>query len=175
MEKLEIITDEAGNKIVIIPDIIFANKQNIEWEEVEKYLVRYIGEIVEIAESSDIIYIGKDFPDEYAGSKYTRKTKGARAKAKANAVQGVRELVEIASDKTFRENHKEKHNSDAGNGWYYYTTRFSLPIYDNETKTAEYNVYRGCLVVNCTSSGKMYLYDLVDIKKEASNPLKTNK
>ncbi|MDE5780651.1 MAG: hypothetical protein K2I03_04140 [Lachnospiraceae bacterium] len=146
MEKLEIITDEAGNKIVIIPDIIFVNKQNIEWEEVENYLVRYIGEIIEIAESSDIIYIGKDFPDEYAGSKYTRKTKGARAKAKANAVQGVRELVEIASDKTFRENHKEKHNSDAGNGWYY-----------------------------CTSSGKMYLYDLVDIKKEASNPLKTNK
>lgn len=36
-------------------------------------------------------------------------------------------------------------------------------------------MYSGCLVVNCTSSGKMYLYDLVDIKKEASNSLKTNK
>lgn len=32
----------------------------------------------------------------------------------------------------------------------------------------------GCLVVNCTGKGKMYLYDLVDIKKEASNPLRTN-
>lgn len=175
MEKLEIIQDKCGNKIVLIPEVIFTNKQNIDWNEVEKYLKRYVGEIVTITESKDIIYLGKNFPDEFAGSKYTRNTKGARAKAKANAIQGIREMVEIATDKTFRENHKEKHNSDAGNGWYYYTTRFALPIYDNETKTNQYNIYMGCLVVNRTSGEKMYLYDLVDIKKEASNPLKTTK
>lgn len=174
MERLEIATDSEGNKVVIIPDIIFSNKQNIEWKEVEAYLEKYIGEIVEITQSSDIIYIGSSFPDEFAGSKYTRKTKGARAKAKANAAQGIREMVEIASEKTFRENHKDKHNSDAANGWYYYTTRFALPIYDNDKKTGNYNIYSGCLVVNCAVSGKMYLYDLVDIKKEASNPLKTS-
>jgi Flp pilus assembly protein TadG len=120
------------------------------------------------------VYIGKNFPDEYIGSKYTRNTRGARAKAKANAVQGVSEMVEIATEKTFRENHKDKHNTDAGNGWYYFTTRFALPLYDNEKKTSDYNVYSGRLVINCASSGKMYLYDLVDIKKETSNPLKTN-
>jgi hypothetical protein len=92
VDKIEIITDERGNKIVLIPDIIFVNKQNIEWKDVENY----------------------------------------------------------------------------------YTTRFALPLYDNEKKTSDYNVYSGRLVINCTSSGKMYLYDLVDIKKEASNPLKTN-
>lgn len=102
-------------------------------------------------------------------------TKGARAKAKANASQGIPAMVEIATEKVFRENHKEKHDGDAENGWYYYTTRFALPVYDNETKTGNYNVYSGCLVINCPSNGKMYLYDLVDIKKEASNPLKTNK
>lgn len=175
MEKLEIIQDEYGNNVVLIPDIIFVNKQNIDWEEVKIYLERCVGEIVVMTESKDIIYLGKDFPDEFAGSKYTRQTKGARAKAKANAVQGIREMVEIATDKIFRENHKEKHNSDAGNGWYYYTTRFALPIYDNEIKTDQYNIYTGCLVVNCTLGEKMYLYDLVDIKKEASNPLKTTK
>jgi hypothetical protein len=174
VDKIEIITDERGNKIVLIPDIIFVNKQNIEWKDVENYLERYIGRIIEIADSRDIVYIGKNFPDEYTGSKYTRKTKGARAKAKANAVQGVSEMVEIATEKMFRENHKDKHNTDAGNGWYYFTTRFALPLYDNEKKTSDYNVYSGRLVINCTSSGKMYLYDLVDIKKEASNPLKTN-
>lgn len=175
MEKLAIIQDGAGNKVVLIPNIIFINKQNIDWNEVETYLKRYVGEIVAMTESKDIIYLGKDFPDKYTGSKYTRKTKGARAKAKANAVQGIREMVEIATDKTFRNNHKTKHNSDAENGWYYYTTRFALPIYDNESKTSQYNVYTGCLVINCTSVGKMYLYDLVNIKKEASNPLKTTK
>ena len=175
MEKLEIIQDEYGNKVVRIPDILFVNKQNIDWSEVEAYLKRYVGEIVAMTESKDIIYLGKDFPDEFTGSKYTRKAKGARAKAKANAVQGIREMIEIATNKSFRKNHKEKHNSNAGNGWYYYTTRFALPIYDNETKTDQYNVYKGCLAVNCTLGEKMYLYDLVDIKKEASNPLKTTK
>ncbi|MBS5064299.1 MAG: hypothetical protein KHZ58_11025 [Hungatella hathewayi] len=173
MEKPAIIRDNTGNKIVLIPDIIFINKQNIDWHNVEKYLEGYVGERVCITETEDIVYLGKEFPNEYTGSKYTRKAKGARAKAKANAVQGIREMVEIATEKTFRENHKEKHSSDAMNGWYYYTTRFALPIYNNECRTDEYNRYSGCLVINCTSSGKMYLYDLVDIKKEASNPLKT--
>jgi len=175
MEKPEILLDEAGNKVVLIPEIIFMNKQNIDWKEVETFLERYVGELVEIAESKDIVYVGKAFPDEYAGSKYTRRTKGARAKAKANATQGILEMIEIATEKVFRENHKEKHKGNAEKGWYYYITRFALPIYENETRTNEYNEYSACLIVNCTSKGKMYLYDLVDIKKEASNPLKTNK
>ena len=175
METLEIALDENGNKIVVLPGIIFSNKQNIDWNEVEKYLERFVGELVEIAETGDIIYLGKDFPDEYAGSKYTRKTKGGRAKAKANAAQGIREMVGIATDKRFRENQKEKHSGDAANGWYYYTTRFAMPVYDNDVKTENYNIYSGCLVVNCTGKRKMYLYDLVDIKKEASNPLKAIK
>lgn len=71
MEKLVIKHDEEGNKVVFIPDIIFANKQNIDWNDVEAYLEQYVGETVEMTESKDIIYLGKDFPDEFAGSKYT--------------------------------------------------------------------------------------------------------
>lgn len=175
MDRLSIVTDEFGNQVVLIPDIIFKNKQNIDWNEVEEYLKQFVGEIISIADTEDVVYLGKEFPDEFAGSKYTRSAKGARAKAKANAAQGIREMVEIATDKTFRENHKAKHNTDAANGWYYYTTRFALPVYSNDDKLDEYNVYSGCLVVNCNFNGKMFLYDLVDIKKEASNPLKTNK
>lgn len=175
METLKIALDEKANKVVVLPEIVFANKQNINWNEVEKYLERYVGELVEIVETGDVIFLGKDFPDEYAGSKYTRKMKGGRAKAKANAVQGIREMVAIALDKRFRENLKKKHDDDAANGWYYYTTRFAMPLYDNDLKTGKYNIYSGCLVVNCTRKGKMYLYDLIDIKKEASNPLRTNR
>ncbi len=113
--------------------------------------------------------------DEYSGSKYTRKTKGARAKAKANAAQGIKEMIEIATEKVHLENHKDKHSEDAQNGWYYYVTRFALPLYENEKKTGDYNNYTACLVINHAANGKMYLYDIVDIKKEASNPLKTDK
>lgn len=38
-------------------------------------------------------------PDEYAHSEYTRVLKGANAKAKANAAQGIPELIEIATEK----------------------------------------------------------------------------
>ena len=110
MKELEIALDENGNKVVVLPDIIFSNKQNIDWNEVEKYLKRFVGEIVEIVETGDVVYLGKDFPDEYAGSKYTREMKGGRAKAKANAAQGIREMLGIASGKRFRENRKEKHS-----------------------------------------------------------------
>lgn len=129
---------------------------------------------VEISETKDLVYIGKRFPDEYSGSKYTRSLKGARAKAKANAVQGIKEMLKFATDKRFEENRKSKHASDAAKGWYYYTTRFGVPIFENEKKSERYNVYTASLVINHASNGKLYLYDIVNIKKEASNPLKTN-
>lgn len=53
METLEIALDGSGNKVVVLPDIIFAGKQNIDWNEVEKYLERFVGELVEIAATGD--------------------------------------------------------------------------------------------------------------------------
>ena len=171
--KLQVAKDTAGHNVVILPGIIFKNKQKIDWNAVEKYLQKYVGEIVTIAETSDIIYIGIDFPNEYKGSKYTKLLKGSNAKAKANAARGVMEMLEIATEKRFRTNRKDKHATDAGSGWYYYTTRFAMPVYENDVKTDIYNVYSSCLLINCTKFGKMYLYDLVDIIKEASTPLRT--
>lgn len=88
MDKLDIVTDESGNEVVLLPEIIFSNKQNINWNDVEDYLGKYVGELIEIAETRDIIYIGNKFPDEYGGSSYTRKTKGARAKSKGKCGAG---------------------------------------------------------------------------------------
>jgi len=80
---ISVIKDVNGNQIVIINDICFKGKRNIDWDEVEQYLKQYVGEFIEIAESKEIIYIGSDLPDEYSGSNYTAKLKGALAKAKA--------------------------------------------------------------------------------------------
>ena len=93
----------------------------------------------------------------------------------AIAAQGIRALVESAANKIPSENKKSKHKKDAKGGWNYYTVRFALPVYDNNRKTEEYNVYMGRGVVNRTQDGKLYLYDLVEIKKEASTPLKNTK
>ena len=48
MKKLKIIKDNYGNEVVVLPKIIFNNKQNIDWNEVECYLQKYVGELIEI-------------------------------------------------------------------------------------------------------------------------------
>lgn len=118
---------------------------------------------------------GKEIVENASGHKIVTIAETSNAKAKANAAQGIMELLTIATEKRFRKNHKNKHSTSAGNGWYYYTTRFAMPIYENNSKSDIYNIYSACLLINRTKYGKMYLYDLVNIKREASIPLKTIK
>ena len=165
---VSIIHDAEGNKIVLINDIIFKGKRSVEWADVEKYLRQYVGEFYQIADTKDIIYIGTDLPDEYAGSNYTKHIKGTVAKAKANAAQAIPEMIEIATSKVYEENKKNKHSRHAKNGWYRYDTRFALPVYQDNGELDRYNVFSARLLIRHASSGKMYLYDVLEIKKETS-------
>ncbi len=165
---VSVIQDADGNNIVMINDIVFKGKRSVEWSDVEKYLRQYVGDIYRIAETEDIIYIGTDLPDEYSGSNYTKHIKGTIAKAKANAVQAIPEMIEIATSKTFEDNKKNKHSRHAKNGWYRYDTRFALPVYDENGDVERYNVFSARLLIRHASSGKMYLYDVLEIKKETS-------
>ena len=167
---IAVIQDVDGNNIVVINDIIFKGKRFITWPDVEEYLRRYVGEFYSIAETGDIVYIGTDLPDEYAGSNYTKHIKGTVAKAKANAAQAIPEIIEIATSKTEEENKKEKHSRNAKNGWYRYDTRFALPVYDESGEVERYNVFSARLLIRHAASGKMYLYDVLEIKKETSKP-----
>lgn len=165
---VSVIQDIDGNNIVVINDIIFKGKRSIEWRDVEKYLRQYIGDFYQMAESEDIIYIGTDLPDEYSGSNYTKHIKGTIAKAKANAAQAIPEMIEIAISKSFQDNKKYKHSRHAKNGWYRYDTRFALPVYDGNGNIERYNVFSARLLIRHAASGKMYLYDVLEIKKETS-------
>ena len=117
-----------------------------------------------------ILYIfGKELPDEYMGSRYTYSLKGTNAKAKANASQGIPEMLEIATRKDFKENSGE-HIRKAANGWYRYNSRFALPVYDDNGEVERYNVFHASMLIRHDTNGKMYLYDIMEIKKETSNP-----
>lgn len=166
---ISIVKDPNNNNIVLINDIIFKGKKSIEWKDVENYLERYVGEFYRIADTEDIIYIGSDLPDEYANSNYTYRLRGASAKAKANAVQGLPEIIEIAECKKFENNLKSKHNKDAGFGWYRYESRFALPVFDETGEIKRYNVFHVIMLIRHAKDGKMYLYDILEIKKETSN------
>ena len=170
---VNIITDSKGNKIVLINDIISRGKRLVKWDEVKSYLENYVGEFYEITDTKDIVYIGKELPDEYTGSRYTYSLKGANAKAKANASQGIPEMIKFAIGKHFRKNLGEKHSRNAANGWYRYNSRFALPVYDDNGEVERYNVFHASLLIRHDADGKMYLYDIMDIKKETSNPFKS--
>lgn len=49
--------------------------------------------------------------------------------------------------------------------------RFALPVYGAEGELERYNVFHASMLIRHSNDGKMYLYDVIDIKKETSNSL----
>lgn len=171
---VNIVTDLDGKKFVLINDIRFKAKKREDWKDVETYLKEYVEEFYEIAETSEKIFISTDFPDEYANSESRIALRGAAAKAKANAAQGIPELIQIATNREFSENTKKKHERSARYGWYRYDVRFALPVYDDATRqVVRYNIFSARMLVRHAEDGKKYLYDLLAIKKETSSPLES--
>lgn len=166
-----IITEPTGNKFVLINDLRFKGKTKEEWKEIEEYLKEYIGKYYEISETAEKIYIGKDFPDEFAHGKDKTVLKGPNLKAKANAAQAVGELIQIAENKSASVDFREKHGNRAKYGWYRYDTRLALPVYSNEGELQRYNIYKLRMLVRHAEDGKLYLYDFLRTKKETSSPL----
>lgn len=97
---------------------------------------------------------------------YTKTLKGTNAKAKANAAQGIPQMIEIATNKKHEINRKVKHNRDAKHGWYRYDTRFALPVFDEQGEIERFNVFKACILIRHANDGKKYLYDILEIKKE---------
>lgn len=162
---VSIIVDANGDRVVVINNLRFKRSKRVDWNTVEAYLKEYIGNCAEILDTNEMVYIGSDFPDEYSHSKDTKVLRGPNEYAKANASIAIKELIQIASNKAFSENHKDKHNSKAKYGWYRYDTRFAIPKYNNDGELAGYNIFKGRLVIRHAQDGKLYLYDILRIKK----------
>lgn len=144
-------------------------KRGIKWIDVEEYLRQYVGEFYTIAETNEVVYIGTDLPDEYAHSEYTHILKGANEKAKANAAQGLPELIITATNMEHTDNSKAKHKKDAKYGWYKYESRFALPVFADDGEVERYNVFHVAMILRHDKDGKKYLYDIMNIKKETSD------
>lgn len=155
-----------------IDKIIFTSKQRIPWNEVEQYLKKYIGREFVVKEYGDKVCIAGNFPDEYTESRYTKRLRGALAKVKANASQIIGAMILNATNKRWIENKDDKHKNDASEGWYRYDTYFELPVKGSQEETERLNQYKATLVVRKNRQG-LFLYDMIDIKKEASTPLES--
>ena len=155
---------------VIITDRLFSGKRNVPWDDVELYLKRYVGECIRVVSSGDDIVIPSDFPDEYSGSVYTKKLRGAAAKAKANLVSDLKPIIQSASNREYLHNKNPKHAKDAAYGWYRYRIHFGILVQGESEQFPRINYYKGTLVVRINDRGNE-LYDIINIKKEASKPL----
>lgn len=132
----------------------------------------YIVNCYEVVETTNQIFISSDFPGELKGSEDTRRLFGTNAKAKANATQGIPMLLQCATNRRWQENFKEKHSVDAKFGWYRFTTRFALPVYNSSNSEIErFNLFRIEMLIRYAADGNLYLYDMINIKKETSTPL----
>lgn len=170
--KINVIEDLDGKKTVLIQDVFFKGRQNIDWKAIETYLKRYTNVSYCLAETGEEIYIGSELPSEYTSSIYTKSLKGANAKAKANAAQGIPEMIEIATNPEYEENRKEKHAKAAKYGWFRYDTRFALPVFDESGEVVRYNVFKGRLLIRHAKNGKKYLYDVLEIKPAKKSQVK---
>lgn len=168
---INVITDLDGKKIVLINDVRFKSRRKLDWDQIEIYLKEYVGDFFEIAETSEKIYVGVDFPDEFTRSMDTIGLKGANIKAKANITSALAQVVEIATNKKEYPDYNNKHKMKAKKGWYRYDTRFGLPVYNEKGQLERYNIFTTRMLVRCDENGKLYLYDFVRTKKETSNPL----
>lgn len=79
-------------------------------------------------------------------------------------------MIEIAENKRFRENLAKKHDKNARFGWYRYDSRFALPIFGDDGEVLRYNMFHAELVIRYAADRKLYLYDVINIKKEMSTP-----
>lgn len=125
-------------------------------------------------EMDDVIYIGSDFPDEYANSIYSSKALGTIGRAKANASQAIPELIKVATNIAFQDNTEEKHKSNAKYGWYRCTVHFTIPVCNDKGEVIGQNAFQGRMIIRHDEDGKKYLYDIIDIKKKRSTPHRIN-
>ena len=160
-----------NRKVIIITELIISSKKRINWSIVEQYLNKYDAKVFVVDETNEKINIDKHFIDEYIGSKYTRSLKGTNALVKANIPSILEDIVKFAYNKRHFEDYNSKHKSFAKGGWNRYDSNIFMPIRNDKQEVIGYSKYNLTLVVRVTKGNKLYLYDIVNIKKETGNPL----
>ena len=74
-------------------------------------------------------------------------------------IADTKEIIYIGTD-------LPEHSKDAKYGWYKYESKFALPVYDRSGNVERYNVFDALMVIRCSKEHKMYLYDIIEIKKK---------
>lgn len=52
-----------------------------------------------------------------------------------------------------------------------YNSRFALPVHDENGEVERYNIFQASMIIRHAEDGKVYLYDILDIKKKRATRL----
>ena len=88
----------------------------------------------------------------------------------AHIIESTNDMVYIGVDLPEEYAHSNYTNTLKGAkyGWYSYVTRFALPVYGVDGDIERYNIFRAILLVRHAEDKRLYLYDIMKIKKETS-------
>ena len=88
----------------------------------------------------------------------------------AHIIESTNDMVYIGVDLPEEYAHSNYTNTLKGSkyGRYSYVTRFALPVYGENGDIERYNVFRAILLVRHAEDKRLYLYDVMKIKKETS-------
>ena len=88
----------------------------------------------------------------------------------SHIIESTNDMVYIGVDLPEEYAHSNYTNTLKGAkyGWYSYVTRFALPVYGENGDIERYNVFRAILLVRHAEDKRLYLYDIMKIKKETS-------
>lgn len=162
-ERFQIREASDGKPVVVVTDNIFDGHSGEKSVDViYKYLKGHIGEVYPLIESGQKVYIGKDLPGEYTRSKYTQNATPSVKYVKGQAAQNIGEMIEIATNRKWEKNRKEKHEHNAKYGFYKYDTRFAV-----KNKSGTYVIYDSTIVIRNDEDGKKYFYDITKIKRDS--------
>lgn len=162
-----------GEQVVWIEDSGLTNKQLRDYQQIANYIASHVGEVYTIIESGSKVYLGEDLPSEYVHSKYTTyllNSDKSTLKAKNRAIDGLGEMIEIATNRRWEQT-RHPNSKDAAYGMYRYDSKFAFPVKDSEGNRIGVRAYDVELLIRNASDGKKYLYDIVNIKKNTANVL----
>lgn len=155
-----------GKTIVWVERSNISSKDLTNPKVIQKYLESHINEYYTIIESGQNVYIGKDTSHEFARSEYSnaiRINNRSYSRAKSKSMSGLGEIIETSTNRRWE---KTKHldSKDAKYGIYKYDSHFAFPVLEGG-ELVNVRAYDVVILINNSSDGKKYLYDLV-IKKE---------
>ncbi len=175
-DKLEtgIYKDVDGNEIAVIGERIVGRRTKDIKRVLDAEIKKHIGQTYEIGDRGELVYIDSAGASEYAGSNYTNKLPNKKFVTKTNATPMIKNVLKVAKFIDTDIDHKptqRNHGARSKNGFNYYTTKFAVPMLDDNQNIAGYNVYNARIIAAVGHDKKLRLHDLDEIIADRDRPV----